>query len=208
MKMTEPRYEALSAMMPEGRYLLRRDSGKLMKADRLVCLIRTNVIELVGHREKRIIEVKGRTAAWLEKEEAIKLVGERVSHGFLYQITDHGRKVFEECAQQIKGGAPAPWVKKERVTEKMVSSIAAKYGCIITVNIGRHWYELERLDGKELLMPTICHPVTKRHIRKFGDMTPTEWAAAIARAALLKEPVKDGHEKRAADPSIHSQSES
>lgn len=207
MRMTEPRYEALSALMPENRYLLRRDSAKLTKADRLVCLIRTNIIELVGHREKKIVEVSGQMAAWLEKEQVIKQIGERVSHGVLYQITDHGRKVFEECQQLIKSGGTAPWVKKQRVTERMVSSIAARYGCSIIVNIARHWYELERLDGKELLMPTICHPTTKRHIRKLGDMTPAEWSAAIARAALLKEPEEDGNDERAADQGVHPQPE-
>lgn len=203
MKMTEPRYEALSALMPEGRYLLRRDSAKLTKADRLVCLIRTNIIELVGHREKKILEIQGQTAAWLEKEKAIEQVGERVSHGVLYQITARGREVFEECQKLIKGGAPAPWVKKKRVTMTMLNSVAARYECVVKFNDARGWFELERKDGRELLQPALSPSNTRRPCRRLGDMTATEWSASIARAALLKEPTEDDRNPAAEDQSIH-----
>lgn len=206
MKMTESRYEALDALMPEGRYLLRRDSAKLTRADRMLMLIRTNIIELVGHREKKIAEIKGQTAAWLLKEQAIEAVEgiERPAHGELFKITDHGRAAVEECKRLMKGGADAPWHKKPRVTERMVASLAGRYDCTITFNVARRWYELQRMDNRELQMPTICHPKTKRHVRRLGDMTNTEWSAAIAKAAVLKEPTENDKYPTGADKGIHS----
>lgn len=203
MNMTEARYEALSALMPEGRYLLRRDSSKLTRADRITCLIRTNVIELVGHRERKLSEVHGQTAAWLLKDGLIEKVGDRPAHGELFQLSAAGRELFAKAEQIVKAGNSAPWVKKQRVTERMIAPIASRHECVVRLNVARKWFELVRKDGKELQMPTICHPKTKRHVRRLGDMTPTEWSAAIAKAAILKEPIEDEYSPEPENQGVH-----
>lgn len=201
IKMSQARFEALTALAAEGRYLLRRASANMSKMDRLTCLLRSNVIELVGHREKRILEVSGQVAAWMEKDGMVEKIDmERPAKGALYVITPHGRAVFERCRAALKSGQRAPWHKDVRVTEKMVSEFAARFGCIITFNVARQWYELESLNEDEkLIMPTVCHPKTNRRARKLGDMTPEEWAAAIGVAAERKRPAEDDTRAREAD---------
>lgn len=191
MNMTEKRYEALSALLPESRYLLRRDSTLMVRADRLICLTGTHIIELVGHREKAILKISGQTAAGLEKEGAITKVADRAAHGELFQITAVGKKILADFQELLASGVAAPWDKPTRVTERMVASMATRHSCILKFNVARKWYELERRDGRELLMPTIFHPKTKRPARKFSSLTPAEWSAAVQTAALLKEPIDD-----------------
>lgn len=161
--------------------------------DRLTCLLRSNVIELVDHREKKILEVSGQVASWMERDGMVEKIDmERPAKGVLYVITPHGREVLERCRAALKSGKRAPWHKDPRVTDKMVSGFAARYGCTITFNIARQWYELAPLnEEEELVMPTVCHPKTNRRARKLGDMSPEEWAAAIGVAAERKRPAEN-----------------
>lgn len=177
--------------MPEGRYLLRRDSTLMVKADRLICLTGTYIIELVGHREKAILKISGQTAAGLEKEGAITKVADRTAHGELFQVTEIGRKILADFKDQLAGGMVAPWDKPPRVTEKMVANLAARHGCILKFSVARKWFELQRRDGRALMQPTIFHPKTKRPARKFSSLTQAEWSAAVQTAAILKEPIND-----------------
>ncbi|MGL5225798.1 MAG: hypothetical protein ACRC8Q_10840 [Aeromonas sp.] len=187
MNMTQMRYEVLFSLYKPGRYLLSRRSTKLSIYDKPYCLSGSNVIEVVGGAERFIKRASWHSTVGLRREGLIARVGARPPEGELYEITELGRALFFDCYRMLKKGrADEPWYKKPRVRMPELVDFAAAHGCEIYKNVARKWYELRRIDGKELVLSVITEANDGAAVMRLGQISPEEWKEAIIRASRVK----------------------
>lgn len=213
-KITKPQYEVLCALLPPERRIVHRPH-KLSPIARKISLTGANVVEMVGHRERFIGRVQGKAVSSLIKNGFLVEIGKRPAHGTLYDLTKEAREAFAKFKEGIDAGTqPTKWDKPPvRVTLRHLQAMAAEHGCTVKKNIPRSWFELERLDGKQLAQPALSKPDSRRGCRLLTEMTLSEWKDAIERSAILyegnnrdaKEPRKPVRKKEPKDPDVHSQ---
>lgn len=182
MKISKIKAEIIDALQLPKVLVLYRNADSLSSNNRAACNTGTWLVKIVRGQEVTLSRINWRSIEPMLKEGFLEEAGERPQGGKLYKLS--------KTADILKLKAKEKKRPKRRraVFNDDIQAFAAKYQCKIKYNALHRWYELSRLDGKEIKKPYIAYNKRGAIVFKLSDMSLEEWEETIKMQSEWVEP--------------------
>lgn len=182
MRISKIKAEIIDALQLPKVLVLYRNADSLSSNNRASCNTGTWLVKIVRDQEVTLSRINWRSIEPMLKEGFLEEAGERPRGGKLYKLSKTADLL------KLKAKDKKRPRKRRAVFNDDIQAFAAKYQCKIKYNALHRWYELSRLDGKEIKKPYIAYNKRGEIVFKLSDMSLEEWEETIKEQSEWVEP--------------------